>query len=187
MTTVRRLSLDEFLEKPDTKPASEWVCGEVYRKPMPDNPHSVLQGYIWMLLHQFLSRARLGRVRIEWRCTFGSPGGERVYIPDVAYVSFERMPPGDTRDNPYPPGAPDLAIEVLSRGQHAGRFASKLDFYLRHGVRLVWVVDPRREVISVFRPGQDEAILHVGDTLDGGDVLPGFSVPVAEIMAQLQE
>jgi Uma2 family endonuclease len=63
-----------------------------------------------------------------------------------------------------------------------------LRFYLLHGVRLVWVVDPIAQTITVYAPGAgDERVLQSGDTLDGGDVLPGFSVQVDEVMAQLRE
>ncbi len=181
------LSLDEFLAAPDTKPAREWVCGEVSHKPMPDNAHATLQFYINLLLHQFLQGKELGRARVEWRCIFGPEGGRRAYVPDVVYVSFARMPPGDARVNQYVRTAPDLVVEVLSRNQNAKRFAQKLGFYLRHGVRLVWVVDAREETITVFSPDHDDVTLRVGDRLDGGAVLPGFRVAVAEIMAQLQE
>jgi Uma2 family endonuclease len=141
-----------------------------------------------MLLFRFLATTRLGRVRTEWRCIFGPPGRERPYIPDVVFASFERMPPVDATEQPYLRAAPDLAVEILSPGESAVRFAAKLRFYLLHGVRLVWVVDPLTQTITVFTPGDaDERVLHASDILDGGEVLPGFRVPVVEIMAQLRE
>ena len=186
MTTTARLSLQEFLARPDTEPSSEFMCGEVIQKPMPTNAHGILQLYIGMLLFQFLTRTKLGRVRTEWRCIFGPPGRERAFVPDVVYASYERLPPGDATKQPYLLTAPDLAVEILPPGDAPGRFARKLRFYLLHGVRLVWAVDPTERTITVYSPGPaDERVLVVGDTLDGDDVLPGFSVPVAEIMAQL--
>lgn len=188
MSAIRHLSLEEFLARPETEPASEYVCGEVFQKPMPTNAHGALQLYIAMLIFQFLSRARLGRVRTEWRCIFGPPGRQRPYIPDVVYVSFERLPPVDATEQPYLRTAPDLAVEILSPDESARRFASKLRFYLLHGVRLVWVVDPTAQTITVYTPGDaDERVLTVDEILDGDEVLPGFSAPIAEIMAQLHE
>lgn len=181
------MTLQAFLDAEETKPASEWVCGDVFRRPMPDNAHSSIQQYLMLLIYQFLTRNKLGRVRIEWRCIFGPPDGTRALVPDVTYASFDRMPPGDTRRNCYLRVAPDLAIEVLSRNQHAGRFADKIQFYLAHGVRLIWVFDPIAETVIVFRPGADAETLRPGDRLDGRDVLPGFSASVAEIFAQLIE
>ena len=184
----RRLTLEEFLALPDTEPASEYACGEVMQKPMPTNAHGILQPYIWLLIYQYLARTKLGRVRTEWRCVFGPARRKRAFVPDVVYVSYERMPPGDAREQAYVETAPDLVVEVLSPGESAERFARKLRFYLLHGVRLVWVVDAVAETVTVYTPGAaDERILRPGDTLDGGDVLPGFTAPVAEIMAQLQE
>jgi Uma2 family endonuclease len=188
MTTTRqRLTLEEFLALPETEPASEFMCGEVYRKPMPDNAHAALQAYLWMLLSQFVAARKLGRVRIEWRCIFGPRMAQRAFVPDVVYVSYSRLPPGDARTLRYPRTAPDVAIEVSSPDHHGSRLAAKVQFYLRHGVRLVWVVDPNTEEIYVYSPDQDDAIvLRPGDTLTGGDVLPGFEAAVADIFAQLQ-
>jgi Uma2 family endonuclease len=189
MSVTRMLTLEEFLARPDTEPASEFWCGEAVQKPMPTNAHSILQPYIWMLLYQFLGRHPLGRVRTEWRCIFGPPRRRRAFVPDVVYASFARMPPvEDATHHPYLETAPDLAVEILSPKDRPGRLASKLRFYLLHGVGLVWVVDPAARTITVYVPGEaDERVLRAGDTLDGGDVLPGFRAEVADIMAQLRE
>lgn len=191
MTTVQEratgLTLEAFLARPDTKPASEYAYGEAIQKPMPDHPHAILQFFFQTLIHQFLRGTPIGRVAMEWRCTFGPSGGRRAIVPDVTYVSYARMPKGDPRVNRYPWGAPDLIIEVLSEDQPFFRFVDKLIFCLLNGVRLTWVVDPRAELVLVLAPGRDSRVLQVGDTLDGGDVLPGFAVSVAEIMAQLLE
>jgi Uma2 family endonuclease len=184
-TTQRGLTLEQFLSRPETKPAAEYACEEAHRKPMPNAAHMKLQGYLTLLLLQFLAHTSLGVAGPEWRCIFGPRGKERSYVPDLAYASFDRYPRGDLRDEPYLRAAPDLAVEILSPGQNARRFASKLRFYLRHGVRMVWVIDARDESITVYAPDEDELLLHPGDTLDGGDVLPGFTVPVADIFAQL--
>ena len=186
MTVTTRLALEAFLAQPDTEPGSEYVCGEVVQKPMPDNAHAILQPFIWWLLHQFVTANRLGRARVEWRCIFGPAGAQRVFLPDVAYVSFERMPPGDARADRFLRTAPDMAVEVLTPDHRPGRFADKLVFYLQHGVRLMWVVDPDDELIYGYAPGKESEILRPGDTLTGGDVLPGFAASVADIFAQWQ-
>lgn len=84
---------------------------------------------------------------------------------------------------PYPP---DLAIEVLSPDQNVGRFTEKIQFYLRHGVRLVWVVDPMAETVTVHRPDADPFTLGVGDTLTGEEVLPDFTLAVADVFVELK-
>lgn len=184
--TAARLTLEEFLGMPETEPESEFYCGEVIQKPMPDQARSALQTYLAVLLFGFLRANPIGRVATEWRCIFGTPGHEATFVPDLVYVSNERLAHGDARAHRFLRTAPDLAIEVLSPGQPAGPFTAKILFYLRHGVRLVWVIDPERENVMVLAPDANERTLVAGDTLDGGDVLPGFSVPVADIFAQLQ-
>ena len=185
MTVATRLTLDEFLAQPEEKPYREYIRGEVVEKPLGDNAHSALQTYLTILLGTFLARTGLGRVRTEWRCIFGPPGGERVYVPDLVFVSNERLPHGDARVHRYVRTAPDLAIEVLSPDQPLARFTEKVQFYLLYGVRLVWVVDPASETVLVLAPGQEPRAMSVGETLDGGDVLPGFSMAVADLFAEL--
>ena len=186
MTTKPKLTLDEFLALPETEPASEYVCGEVIQKPTPTFAHSLLQAFFVVVLSQFLRTSGLGwRVGPELRCVFGPPGRERPYVPDVVVISRERLPEGDTRRVVPFRAPPDVAIEILSPDQPMGRFTDKIDFYLRHGVRLIWVVDPPAETVTVHAPDADPVTLTVDDTLDGGTVLPGFTVAVADIFAEL--
>jgi Uma2 family endonuclease len=187
MTTTDKLTLGQFLALPDTEPASEFACGEVMQKPMPGGVHAFIQGYLFMVLFQFLTPARLGRVGTEWRCIFGPTGRERVFVPDVAVV-LETRPPRDPSEyrGTYA-GAPDAAVEVMSPDQPAAQFGDKLQFYLLHGVRLVWVIDPDARTARVFRPGEDAQLLTVDDILDGGDLLPGFRVALADVFAQIPE
>ena len=187
MATTTKLTLDEFLARPETKPYSEYACEEVYQKPMPDLDHGRLQFLVALLIRQFLSASSLGVVAIEWRCIFGPPGDERVYLPNVAFATHERRAILGRNERKFLWTAPDLAVEVLSPDQPAGEFADKLQFYLLHRVRLVWVVDPEARTIRVYRPGEGARLLQAGDTLDGGDVLPGFSVPVDDIFAEIED
>jgi Uma2 family endonuclease len=180
MATKTTLTLDEFLKLSETKPASEFVCGEVIQKPMPNEDHSIIQFFLSKILGLFLDVANLGTAGSEWRFVFGPSGRERAFVPDLAYISRERR----AGARPYR-GAPELAIEILSPDQHAGRFADKIQFYLLHGVRLVWVFDPETRTVSIFAPGEDTRTLGAGETLDGGDVLPGFTLEVDDVFAQL--
>lgn len=187
MATATKLTLDEFLARPETKPYSEYACGGVYQKPMPDEDHATLQPFLWTLIRQFLAAMPIGRVGTEWRCVFGPPGSERVFQPDVTFATHERRAVPGRNQRKFLWTAPDLAIEVLSPEQDAGEFADKLLFYLLHGVRMVWVVNPWERTVRVYRPGEDSRLLGPGDVLDGGDVLPGFSVPIDEIFAELED
>ena len=186
MKPSTKLTLEQYLAQPETEPASEFVCGEVIQKPMPDLPHSLIQDFIQAMLRAFVRPRRLGRSGAELRCVFGPPGEERGYVPDVVFISRERLPRGDVRDAVPLRVAPDLAVEILSPDQDIARFVEKIVFSLRHGVRLVWIVDPRTETVTLVSPTADPVVLGVADTLDGGEVLPGFSVAIADIFAELR-
>jgi Uma2 family endonuclease len=152
---------------------------------MPNFPHFILLGFLLYVLGVHVRNHNLGFVGPELRCVFGPMTCRRGYVPDIAFISRERVPRGDARSFVPFRLPPDFVIEVLSPEQNVGRFTEKLQFYLRHGVRLVWVVDPIAETVTVHRPDDDPVTLTAGDTLDGADVVPGFTLPVADIFAQL--
>lgn len=107
-------------------------------------------------------------------------GGER-FMPDVAFISIARQPePCRTTYNPQPP---DLAVEVLSPTDSPAKIRRKMVSYLLVGVT-VWLVDPDAQTVEIFAPGKAVLILGLADTLDGGDILPGFSLPVADVFAR---
>ena len=104
---------------------------------------------------------------------------DTVRAPDVAYISRERysgpMPEG------YPEFAPDLAVEVRSRGDRAGEVLAKVADWLSAGTTLVWVIDPAREVATVYRADGTVAVLGLDDALGGEALLPGFVLPLREL------
>jgi Uma2 family endonuclease len=103
-----------------------------------------------------------------------------VRSPDAAFVRLDRLP---ELPDAFVPVAPDLAVEVLSPSDRMADAMSKVAMYLQAGVCLVWLVDPDARTITVFRPDAAMNMLSAGDTLDGGDVLPGFAVPVVDFFA----
>lgn len=150
-------------------------------------PMSALEGWIanWLnrLMNQSEAVTRLGFVAVE--VLFLLDAGRKLKRrPDLAFVSFERWP----RDRPVPMEealdvAPDLAVEVVSRSNPAGEVVAKVGEYLKAGVRLVWVIYPMERVVYAYRAPKEVRVLGDDDALDGGDVLPGFSVPVSELFA----
>ncbi len=104
-----------------------------------------------------------------------------IRIPDAAFVSWERLPGGKIPHAPIPKLAPDLAVEVLSAGNTKKEMDRKLRDYFQAGARLVWYVDPKTRTITVYTAPDQATKLTVKDTLDGGDVLPGFSLPLREL------
>lgn len=110
-----------------------------------------------------------------------------IRIPDVAFTSWERLRAAKGLKEPVPLLVPDLAVEVLSRGNTKKEIDLKVAEFFAAGVRLVWIVDPRKRFVRVLTAPGAETLLRETDTLDGGDVLPGFSVAVREIFAQADQ
>jgi Uma2 family endonuclease len=104
-----------------------------------------------------------------------------VRIPDVSYISWERVPEGEVPQEPVPLLVPDLAVEVISRSNTRKEMDEKLREYFEKGVRLVWYVRPRSRVVDVYTGPDTFARLTASMWLDGGHVLPGFSVQVGEL------
>lgn len=109
---------------------------------------------------------------------------DHVRIPDVAYVSWDRLPNG-VPDEPIPELAPNLAVAVFSRSNTEAEMARKRADFFQAGVQLMWIVYPLTQTVRVFTDVENFTELSADDTLTGGDVLPGFEVKVNDIFAEL--
>jgi Uma2 family endonuclease len=108
-----------------------------------------------------------------------------VRIPDVSFVSWRRLPSRKVPAEPIPDLAPNLAVEVLSKGNTKREMARKLKDYFLAGVELVWFVDPAKRTVEVFTAPDESRPFTEGQTLDGGSVLPGFRLPLRELFANM--
>lgn len=106
-----------------------------------------------------------------------------VRIPDVAFLSWERLG-GVNRREPIPDLAPDLAVEVLSRSNTRREMARKCREYFEAGVRRVWYLDPEARCMTVYTSPEQSVVIGEEGTLDGGDVLPGFTLPLRDLFAR---
>jgi Uma2 family endonuclease len=104
-----------------------------------------------------------------------------VRIPDVSFFSWEHIPGGELPGEPIPLLVPDLAVEVISKSNTPKEMTAKLQEYFEKGVRLVWFVRPKNRVVDVYTAPDRFTRLTASMRLDGGDVLPGFSVQVGEL------
>jgi Uma2 family endonuclease len=105
---------------------------------------------------------------------------DTVRAPDVGFVRAGREAP---TSRGFFPGAPDLAVEVLSPDDRPRYVREKVAEWLAAGTRAVWVVDPRRRTVVLHEPGAEPRLLHETDMLRGGDLIPGFEVEVSEVFA----
>ncbi len=178
----QRMSVEEFdrfIEQPENAHRLfEYVGGEAVEV-VSNQRSSAIAVTIAFYLKLYLRENRMGGI------VSGADGGYIIagerYIPDVAYVSARRQ--AEASDRPYSPVPPDLAVEVLSPSNTPHELRIKVANYLAAGV-IVWVVDPERQWVEVYAPGQPVRKVGASGVLGGGDVLPGFELPVAAIFEQ---
>lgn len=149
-------SIPRSLDFPDVeKPYVESIRGRLEPKMSPRRAHALLQAALAEQLRRWA--AGRGEVGTEWRFYLLSGAGKpSSLVPDVAYVSFERLPrdlPSDARERPRI--APDIATEIVSPGDSKRTLGEKIDLYLRHGSRVVIVVDPRPRTVVLHSPDGD--------------------------------
>jgi Uma2 family endonuclease len=144
---------------------------------------SSLATWLCFLLQGFLEQHDLGLLA-------GADGAVRLWpgvvrLPDVSFVSWDKLPNRTIPDEPIADLVPDLAVEVLSKGNTKGEMDRKLRDYFLAGVRLVWYVNPRKRQVRVYTAPDQSVVLDEEGTLDGGDVLPGLALPVREVFKRL--
>jgi len=156
----------------------ELVHGTLVEKPM-GTKESALAGLIIHLFWVYLEGNDLGLV-------LGADGMFRlgiglVRIPDVAFISWDRLPEGELPEEAIARRVPELAVEVLSASNTSREMALKLEEYFKAGVKLVWIIDPKTQTAEEYT--SPTASRHIAKTqsLDGRDVLPGFSLPLKQL------
>lgn len=168
---------------PETEPETEWVLGRPLQKMSPQRTHALLQLAFASRLDQWA--AGRGNTGTEWRFRIAPPGEvRRPLVPDVAYVSNERLRPLSDEEVETPPIAPDVAVEILSPADRRADLEDKIGVYLRAGSSLVIVVDPQRRAVGLHDPiattilAENDVIAH--------DALPAFAYPVRDLFSVLR-
>jgi Uma2 family endonuclease len=153
--TQPSLTLESFLAMPETKPASEFVDGEIVQKPMPKGKHSIVQRELTCTLDRPLSAQNLAQAFPELRCSFGG----RSVVPDVSVFTIERIPrdPDGTIANDFLI-APDWTIEILSPDQSQTKVVKNIVHCLKHGAAMGWLIDPDDRTVFVYHPNGTMAI-----------------------------
>ena len=143
---------------------------------------SLIASLIGYFIHSFLDQHDLGIVLGEAGTLRILPA--QVRIADVAFIRWERFPSGKLPREPIPALVPDLAIEVLSKGNTEREMQRKLSDYFEAGVRLVWYINPESQTATVYTAADRSAAISRDGVLDGADVLPGFTLSLAELFAK---
>lgn len=146
--------------------------------------HGALAAFLTVEVGTYVRTRNLGRVYVEVGYKiFSNP--DTVRGPDLSFVSTQREAAAKFRRG-FIHGAPDLAIEIVSQDRTIGELTIKAQEYLEAGTLLVWVVDPPTRTVRVQQPDQPVVTLSHDDTLDGGGVLPGFSLALARLFAEVE-
>lgn len=181
MTATKLMTVEDLWELQEVPGIRfELVNGELIEVPGATLTHGLIAAVLYRLMFAFASDHRLGIVVPDGVAFVLQRHPSIVRIPDVAFVSRERIPEDGSRDT-YFPGAPDIAVEIVSANDRANEIEAKVEQYLRAGTRLVWIVWPETRSVTVNTPERVARRLQAHETLDGSDVLPGFAVPIERL------
>ncbi len=158
----------------------EFIDGTLVEKPV-GSRESIIALLIATALNNFVRPRKLGLVSGEAGPIRTSK--TRIRLPDVAFISIDDLPDGKFPDEPILSVLPSIAVEVISAGNTKAEMRQKVREYFESGVRLVWLVYPKTRTIAVYETLSEEPTKTLGESeqLDGAGVLPGFSIPIAEL------
>ncbi|MBD2134529.1 Uma2 family endonuclease [Sphaerospermopsis sp. FACHB-1094] len=181
----KTLTLEEFLQLPETKPASEYIEGQIIQKPMPQGKHSILQGELVPAINVVVKPQKIARAFPELRCTFGG----RSIVPDIAVFVWDRIPRDENGEvaNTFLT-YPDWTIEILSPDQNQTKVTKNILHCLKYGTQMGWLIDPGERTIFVYHANQQ---IEVFDELDMLIPVPSFAsdlqLTVGELFGWLLE
>ncbi|MCC3449765.1 MAG: Uma2 family endonuclease [Microcoleus sp. PH2017_39_LGB_O_B] len=177
------ISLAEFLQLPETKPASEYTDGQIYQKPMPQGKHSKLQSELLLTISEVGEPQKLVCALPELCCTFA----DWSIVPDIAVFEWSRIPldeDGEIANRFEIP--PDWIIEILSPDQSPNQVIKKIIFSINHGTKLGWFADPSDKSVIVFQPNQLPEVKSDTDILPVLSVLGDWQLSAAELFNWLK-
>ncbi|HEY8666274.1 MAG TPA: Uma2 family endonuclease [Tepidisphaeraceae bacterium] len=179
MTTIAKpITAEELFAMGDIG-RCELVRGKIIKMAPAGADHGDVAGEIFRLIKNYVIDKRLGKCYAAETGFQIERDPDTVRAPDVAFVQAKRVPAG--RISGFFPGAPDLAVEVVSPSDSHTDIIAKVDTWLAAGTISVWVVDPRNRIIEVYRAGNQVLRYRAGDELRDDPVLPGFVLKVEEV------
>jgi Uma2 family endonuclease len=181
-TTIQLLTADDLLRMPDDGFRYELLRGELKKMAPASHQHGRVIVNITTPLDQYVRDNNLGTVYAAETGFKITSNPDTVRAPDVAFVNRERVEQVSDKES-YWPGAPDLAIEVISPSDIYTEVEEKVFDWLEAGTRMVVVVNPRKQAVTVYRSLTDIVVLTENEILDGGDVVAGWTIPIRSIFA----
>jgi Uma2 family endonuclease len=170
---------------PETKPATEWVRGRALQKVGPQDPHARAQLRLGSALVRWADSGGFGRVGSEWEFRVTPPHeATRPLVPDIAFLSFERLGFEQRDEALIPRTAPDVAIEIVSPGDQHADIQDKVRTYLAAGTKLVLLADPRDRTFTAHDPDHVQRFA-AHDTFRH-PALPGFSIEVGAVFEEFK-
>lgn len=173
----RRITIEEFERMPEAGERYELIAGKLVEKPMPTFEHTDIAFFLLMAYRDFDPDEKIGTMRQET----GVRIADNVPVPDLSFWLAHRRPNRRTPTSPRP----DLAIEIQSPEQSLKSLFNKAREYTAAGVQIVWVIQPNKKAIHIFRPGQPqpEVISKKGE-ITGENLIPGFKVMLEKIFEE---
>jgi Uma2 family endonuclease len=181
MSTTALITANDLLALPTGMGKRyELITGELREMSPSGWRHGEVVDNVQALLSSYIRTHKLGR-------GFGAETGfliardpDTVRAPDFAFIAEEHLP-NEKPTEAFWPGAPELAVEVLSPSDRTGEVNEKINAWLAAGSTAVWVIDPQLQTVTIYRSRTDIQIKTAGDTLEGATLVPGFTCPVSEL------
>jgi len=176
------VSLTEFLQLPETKPASEYIDEKIYQKPMPQGKHSRIQTRLSTEINQVSESEQKALALTELRCTFGG----RSLVPDIAVFEWSRLVVDESGEiaNKFEI-YPDWIIEILSPDQSPNRVIDKIIFCINQGTQLGWFIDSNDKSVMVFQPNKLPEVKYNNEKLTVLNALADWQITPADIFSWL--
>jgi len=178
------LTAEDLAAMPDDRKRRELVKGRLIEMSPPKLRHGLIQTLVARFVGAYASEHKLGYTFTEVGCIL-SKNPDTVRAPDVAFLAKGRLKSIDF--DAYLPVVPDLVIEIVSPGDTVDEILDKVHEYFEAGVILLWVFQPQRQQVYVYTSPEDIQVINIDGTLDGGDVLPGFKLPLRDVFKGLGE
>jgi len=179
-TSTALMTAEELMQLPDDGFRYELINGELEKMPPPGLPHGRIAFRLSVLLGNFILDHELGEGFAPETGFKLTSNPDTVLAPDFAFVTNERFVEVGKTDG-YGAGAPDLAVEVLSPSDRPGKVKQKIARWFNFGTRQLWIVDPKRSTVAVYRSESDITMFSGSDYLEAQDLFPGLRISLDKI------